>query len=222
MNPNDDLMNKILAARQEEAQKCDFPQTDSLMGWLTLLQEATAKAKILELTGEFDTLVKLGWGWRFRHLPDEVARPLIEEVYAIAMAKRASVCPPYNDLVALVEEAKTRYRAMGQNEAGPNGEVAPDRKLPQPFYTAVSSLKAIARLLREPHLVGLYEESEFPTLRQEVRCHFTFIKKAMRRQSFPTRRLEELQAQVRDGLNRRSGVIPIQAKEDTDVLSSNE
>ncbi|MCL4296247.1 MAG: hypothetical protein KJ077_10985 [Anaerolineae bacterium] len=207
----DELMRQIEQARAEEAQHSDFPETDILLSYLTLVEQATDKQTIMNLSGDFDSLIKLGWGWQIRRL-GESSRPLIEEVYKLVMAKRASVCPAYPELAEMVEAAVIRYRQMGKNEMSDEDvpETRLDYRLPSPFREAVSNLKSVARLLREPYLVGLYEETEFGSLSKEIRCHFTFIKKTMRRQAFPLSGIERLEAKVRDGLKRRSAAYTVQ------------
>ncbi len=148
------LFSKLESVRVKEKALVDYPYTANVIDLLKRVEEANTFKDVRQTTIEFDDYLKRGIGWQIEGVPE--AGKVFGEAYDYAMEKRKKFLNRKFDTTGLDEIIK-RYEAVSKKL--PENE---DQK------ELVGHLRGIKELFEDNWKIGLYEESEFPTLKQEV------------------------------------------------------
>ena len=142
----------------------EYPRALGLRHLLDQLENARNPAKIKKITLEVDTYIKRGIGWG-EHPAEKEA---IKAVYDYAREKRRLV------FTALDLTHIDRAISFFSDKA----KAMPSEKSLQ---SACRKLRDVREIMQSPDSIGLYEESQFSTIRQEISFDFKLIRRWLKR-----------------------------------------
>ena len=145
----------------------DYPYTDNVIDLLKRVEKANTPKDVKQTTVELDDYLKRGIGWQIEGVKE--AGDVFGEVYEYAMEKRKKFITKKYDTVALDEVIKKHKK------------LAKEFKDIESQQDLVSYLEGLKNTIEGNWKIGLYEESEFPTLKQEVSHAISFLKRKSRK-----------------------------------------
>jgi hypothetical protein len=161
------LMSKLDKIRAKEKALVDYPRTDAVIDLLKRVEEANTSKAVKTITEEMDDYLKRGIGWQIEGVKE--AGDVFGEVYDYAMEKRKKFITKKYDTTALDEVIRKHKKLAKQFK-----DIESQQDL-------VSYLEGLKNTIEDNWKIGLYEESEFPTLKQEVNHAISFLKRKSRK-----------------------------------------
>jgi hypothetical protein len=161
------LFSKLENIRTKEKAKVDYPYTDNVIDLLKRVEKANTPKDVKQTTVELDDYLKRGIGWQIEGVKE--AGDVFGEVYEYAMEKRKKFITKKYDTTALDEVIKKHKK------------LAKEFKDIESQQDLVSYLEGLKNTIEDNWKIGLYEESEFPTLKQEVNHAISFLKRKSRK-----------------------------------------
>jgi hypothetical protein len=166
------LIDKAEVAERKAGK--DYPRAAGLRSYLTALLKIKDPKKVKSFTEEIDNYVKQGLGWT--HEQKEL-EPAIEAFYSIAMEVRESIFIPI--------QAPNLDNTIQYFKSGVRKEIVV-------FKQIVRELIDFRRTLDTPNIYGLYEETQFPTPKQEANFLASRVKSLLKKAFFGSSKNDEI------------------------------
>jgi len=142
----------------------EFPRAAGLLQLLKDLEKAKSSRAVKKVTGDIDNYIKRGIGWGEPNTPWYAAT---RALYEYAMARRRATSEAYDTTNVDAAIAYFKKYLTGST-----------------LKEVVKILEDIRGLMLDPSSLGLYEETEFSTMREEMSWPLQRIRKILKREVY--------------------------------------
>lgn len=178
-NINIELLEHLIDKKYEQEKSIvEYPRMGAVKDLYHRLKESKNINKIKEITYEVDEYLKRGIGWNIKSLgvDDKEVDTMLKMFSDYNRAKRKLVFPKY-DSSFLDKYLLQINRSLDRLVKSVN---KPHHCFVQ--YDIKKYLLNIKEVLDNPHIVGLYEETQFSSLSKEINWELSLIKKKSKRE----------------------------------------
>jgi len=154
------LINVLVA--EERAQGQAYPRAEAYRNYLKALNEASTRKQIMEITSEADSY--LTQGDRYLREENPTADKIRSFLNNLIIEKRRSVTPSYDTarLDAFIDDYHQKYKSILAMEESKGKTYGKNIK------KILGYLQEISGIMKDSAHIGLYEQSDFSTLREEI------------------------------------------------------
>ncbi len=153
--------------------KRDYSIADTLNELYALLNMTTGNRKLKEATLRVDNYIKRGIGFDLERKNCKGYEDILYILDNYNMEKRRTAYPTYN--TTLLD--KHILLVQGYKEELLKGSSKTDTFVTKELDKVISYIKTIKSFFDDPHIIGLYEQSQFSTLSEEINWELKQLKK---------------------------------------------
>jgi len=153
----------------ERKQGHTYPIAQAYKNYYTDLKKVKGKKAIINLTTELDSFLKRGD--KFSIKENKAADYIRNQLTKLLVAKRREVIKPYNakPLKQLIKKYKDNINEVYEG------------KVPKETKEVFDVAESMVSTLEHPETIGLYEESEYPTVKAELNSKIKLIGRMAKR-----------------------------------------
>ena len=153
---------------EERWQGIEYPKSKAYENYYNDLMSSPSDKETLKITKELDDYLKTGD--KFSLLDNRLADEVRKQLFELIAEKRREINKGYDtiNLRGFIEDLKKDIEEVD---------------LGKEYNDVIKRVEEIEANLKDPSHIGLYEESQFPTLRQEIKHNVEMLKKVTKRNS---------------------------------------